>query len=230
MKTDKRLSTGVANLCKSCAANESREWDNENPEHARQYSSTYYQLNRDAIIAATRRYELENADKVREQKKAYYRKNRDRLRAYAQQNYQANKTRYMRQAKNWKSRNPSKVNMYTSIRRARKVNLPATMSAADQKRCLDYWQYRCAFCNRPKGMFRGMELTWEHWISINDPRPNNPGTVPWNILPACGNCNYGKQDRDAYEFLLKKFGKRKAKVIVDKVLAYFAWVISQGNI
>jgi hypothetical protein len=72
----------------------------------------------------------------------------------------------------------------------------------------------------------------DHWIALSDPRPDNPGTVPTNIVPLChgiGGCNNRKSNRDPVEFLETEFGVRRARQILTRINAYFAWVKEQGG-
>lgn len=51
-----------------------------------------------------------------------------------------------------------------------------------------WWDNCCAYCGT-----RG-RLTIDHYIPLA--APNCPGTVPWNIVPACQSCNSRKHSRD----------------------------------
>ena len=64
-------------------------------------------------------------------------------------------------------------------------------------------------------------MAMDHWIPIVS--PDCPGTVPWNIVPLCGGaggCNNSKSDRNAAEWLIGKFGKRKGRAILRKIEAF----------
>ncbi len=47
----------------------------------------------------------------------------------------------------------------------------------------------------------------------------------------CGNpaCNQSKNDKDPEAWLLERFGARKAKAILKRINAYFAWVREQDG-
>lgn len=69
----------------------------------------------------------------------------------------------------------------------------------------------------------------DHWIPLV--YDDCPGTVPENIVPLChsikdgaGGCNNSKQALDPYQWLIDKFGKRKAEEIFTKIQAYFEMV------
>jgi hypothetical protein len=61
-------------------------------------------------------------------------------------------------------------------------------------------------------------------IPLTDPRPDNPGTVPTNIVPLChgvDGCNLSKSNGDPIEWLTSRYVPRKAKQILARIQAYF---------
>lgn len=67
----------------------------------------------------------------------------------------------------------------------RAPHLPFLWSYEKWEKCLAAWSMACAYCGRT-----GMRLTQDHVIPLTD--PSCPGTVPWNIVPACMPCNSRK--------------------------------------
>ncbi len=67
-------------------------------------------------------------------------------------------------------------------RRARKHELPATLTVTDWQDCLADWNSLCAYCGRNGPMER------EHFI----PQELSGGATRDNILPACRRCNRSK--------------------------------------
>jgi hypothetical protein len=109
------------------------------------------------------------------------------------------------------------------VYKTRKLNLPIDFSATDWTRCLEYWGFRCAVCDRPRGFWH--TLAQDHWIPLNS--ENCPGTVKTNIVPLChgdGGCNNSKNDTPAEEWLTFKFGIKRAKEILRRIAKYFEWV------
>lgn len=116
----------------------------------------------------------------------------------------------------------------TLLRRSRKSKLPVKLTSKDWQRCLDYFNYSCAICGRPRGFWH--TLAQDHWISLTDPRPDNPGTVPWNIVPLChgdGGCNNIKWKKDPEQWLITHYGKRKAAKILKRIQDYFEHIKQQ---
>lgn len=94
----------------------------------------------------------------------------------------------------------------------------------------EYFDGCCAICGRLPSFWH--ILAQEHWIPITDPRLDNPGTVVGNMLPMChsrkdgeNGCNNSKSNKDPIVWLVEKFGKRKARRILERIEAYFEWVL-----
>jgi hypothetical protein len=112
--------------------------------------------------------------------------------------------------------------------RATKRKLPREFTSEQWKRCLEYWQYRCAVCGNIAGLWH--TLAPDHWIALKN---GGPTTVD-NIVPLCHSrkdghncCNNSKQDTEAEIWLVNRYSKRKAKQILDRINAYFEWVKQQ---
>ena len=115
-------------------------------------------------------------------------------------------------------------------RRARKRALPHSFTQTEWLQALAYFNNCCAVCERPQGLWH--KLAQDHWIPLTAEQSDNPGYVLNNIIPLCdwiGGCNESKNNRDATEWLNARFGKRKAKQILSRIEAYFAWVREQDD-
>jgi 5-methylcytosine-specific restriction endonuclease McrA len=111
-----------------------------------------------------------------------------------------------------------------------KITLPYSFSFDDEARALDYFHGYCAVCGKPlRDLFGEIEPHLDHWIALSDPRLDNPGTVPTNMVPLCNKCNLSKHNADPVKWLNGKFGPRKAKQIQQRVEAYFQWVREQDG-
>jgi hypothetical protein len=116
-----------------------------------------------------------------------------------------------------------------SRRRARVKQLPVNYSVQDWNNALDYFEGRCAVCGRPQGLWH--TIAQDHWIPLNYAGDDNPGTVAWNIVPLChsltdgdSGCNNSKVDKHPAEWLIEKFGKREAALILKRIHDYFEQV------
>lgn len=100
--------------------------------------------------------------------------------------------------------------------------LPSMFSREDFDFALDYWEESCAYC----GDTLGESFHMDHHIPIRYKGDDNPGTVPWNMLPACQPCNSRKQGSMPDIWVVKMFGEEKAKAILKKIHAFFSVVRS----
>ncbi len=92
-------------------------------------------------------------------------------------------------------------------RKTRRLGKPWLWNQELWTQCKEDWEHKCVYCGNPS------KLTQEHFINLRD--PNSPGTVPWNMLPACRSCNASKLARDPFEFV-------KSKTKLTRIKAYLA--------
>jgi hypothetical protein len=169
-----------------------RKFRAEHPEREKASKQRYYAKNGAAVRAGVNDYRKRNPDKVSAGKKKHAAANVEQCRAQGH--------RY----------------------RARKRNLPNDFTEHDWNVCLEYFGYCCAACGRQRGLWH--TIVADHWI----PLKKGGGTVRTNLVPLChsinmgaGGCNGSKHDKDANQWLIEKFGKRKAKQILARIEAYF---------
>lgn len=154
----------------------------------------------------------ERRKRYKDHNRQYQQDHPEALRAYAQRKYYKNlqHSRQMGAARYQR-------------RKARANALPASFSGDDWMFALSYFEGRCAVCGRPPGLWH--TLARDHWIPVT----KGGSYTPDNIVPLChsqkdgdGSCNNSKHDRDAHEWLVEKFGKRKAAQIEQRINQYFA--------
>jgi len=118
---------------------------------------------------------------------------------------------------------------YISAYLSRKRELPYEFTQKDWQRAQDYWGYKCAICERPRGLWH--TLAQDHWIPLTN--PDCPGTNPTNILPLChgtDGCNNSKGKNDPEKWLKKKLGKKRAVAKLHEIHDYFEWVQDQAAV
>lgn len=74
---------------------------------------------------------------------------------------------------------------------------------------------------------------------MSDTRADNPGTVPWNMLPLCHgmkdapigepSCNLSKGNKDPVKWLISKLGECKAKEKLAEIETYFELMKTKGG-
>lgn len=129
----------------------------------------------------------------------------------------------------WRRTHPYARRVEVQKRKTMKLKLPNSFTKANWEKCMQFWENRCCVCGRTAG--DGFSLAIEHWIPLADPGPDNPGTVPWNILPMChaqngahGGCNNAKWKRDPIEWLMYRLGEKLAKIKLSEIQTYFSSV------
>lgn len=233
--------------CKRCRCEDQREYCAAHPEETAIRKWEWENKNREKVNSRLRKYAADNPEKVRESKRKSAKKQASQIaesrnrpeakkkkREYDRRRYSANSEAVIRRVRQWDLNNPAKVALQSQAVRTRKHGLPFSFTDEDWQRCLEYWGHKCCICGNPPDLWH--VLAREHWIAVTDPRSDNPGTVPWNILPMChsrkgsrgmAGCNNSKHNKDPEQWLIETFGKRKARQILKRIQAYFEWVRNQ---
>lgn len=162
---------------------------------------------------------------------------RDKRRGYTRQNasnekdrhakyYKINRERILNRNREWAKNNPDNLRaraiIHVAKRKARKRGLPDLFTRTQWKIALDYFNNCCVYCDKPQGLW-----TWicaDHYIPLDS--AECPGTVAHNMLPACNECNSSKCNRNAFEWMVSKFGKKNAILKTSQIQDYFAWMLN----
>ena len=232
---------GLSTECKKCESARGTAYRKANAEHVAARKAEYHAANRDKILArkAARyaanpekikarqaSYRAANPDKVRARHASYRAANPDKQRAQYTAYYAAHADKIKLRHAAYYAAHPEQARAKIHRRRARNREVIATFTHTDWTRCLEYFGYCCAVCGRPRGLWH--TIAQDHWI----PLARGGGYAPENILPLChgdGGCNNSKGTRDAHEWLVFKFGARKAARIERRVREYFDWVTAQSG-
>lgn len=206
---------------------ENKRYRVANPEKIAASKKQYRQRNREELkLKRKQRYAQDRSTAIADSR-AYYRENksviRQRRHAYNRQYNLAHREEKRLWALEYYKRNPEKAKAATHRRLARKRGLPATLTSNQWQACLEYFCHKCAACERSVGFWH--TLAADHWIPLSD--PYCPGTTVDNTVPLChgdGGCNNSKGAKLAEIWLVERFGKLKAKQILDRINTYFKWV------
>lgn len=228
---DRSCKAGLTPQCRACRK---AAWA-KNADKYNEKSRAKWAANRDEINARKREQRAARGEEYRAVKRKWKQANRDRLNARARQQYAEDPEKFKQRADKWKAANPDKVSekqrryrkenadkvrswarVNQHKRNARKAELPNTFTWEDWQKCLDHFGGRCAVCNCPPDLFHALEM--DHWIPLSS--KECPGTTPENMIPLCISCNSGKRDRKAEEWIVEKFGRRKGKTIINRIVAY----------
>lgn len=236
---------GFSSECKPCAIKRAIEWQHTNPKKKIATEARYRERHLQKINAKHRqKYADDTAvqQRVKSNGAKWYRENKQRAKAvrdkyrleHKQQLDAAQRQWNQKHAKKrnetiaqWKRNNPTKLVVYKQTRRARTINLPCAFSEHDYGYSLKYFNGVCAYCDNPPSFLdQNRVLHADHFIPLSDTE-HCPGTVPSNMLPACQSCNLSKSNRNPHEWLIARFGKRRAAKIEKRIKAYFEEVVAR---
>lgn len=167
-------------LFKECRRNYNKGHREKNRDRIAEYKRQYYKDNKELFRQWGREHRAANIDRYRERKRKYFKENREWYRKYD---------------KNYRKVNSAKIKIIQQKRRAKKSNLPHTLTVKEWKLALNFFNNSCSYCNRSQKEL-GETLQQEHIISVK----NNGGYVKENIIPACSNCNRSKSARNMEEW------------------------------
>ncbi len=206
----------------------SRVYHAEHREKRREYSRVYREENPEKVRLSRKTYREAHREQHRAYNRVYYVANREKLRVYARAYHAEHREKKRSYAREYNRLCPEMMKVRFQRRRARQRGLPAEYTAADWLRALDYFNGCCAVCGRQlSDLFGTHTAAQDHWIPLS--APDCPGTIPTNMVPLChgiDGCNNSKHARRPDEWLIERYGKRKAAAILRRIAEFFEWVES----
>lgn len=226
-KPDKQKRNGLCSWCRACCNLDSKRRYNADIENQRQRSLNWRNDNIERARETTREYHRTHLEADREQARRWRSSNHERSNEIARQTYRRHRDRYLTKFKERYRKHPEKFRLQRLLRKSRVRNMPTTFTRKDWQYALTYFDHRCAVCGRSEDMWT--TLAADHWIPVTS--PNCPGTIPTNIVPLCHAmpgvpagepcCNQSKFNHEPMDWLVKRFGKRKANELYQRVQEYF---------
>ena len=230
---------GFTYQCKRCTAAYAQKRRAEHRDEINARNLEGYYRNREQWSETHRDWLARNAEHVKQYKREYNERNQEQIRESEKRYRDANRDKRIKGLARWRDRNKQYVSDYnreysqsargkaTVHRRlARKHELPDTLTSDDWSRCLDYWHGVCAYCGAQQDFWHVIEA--DHYVPLSS--SDCPGTIPENMLPACKACNTSKGHRPPEQWMVDKFGKRKAAQIAARILAYFDWIRQRNRL
>ncbi len=185
---------GLQPHCSTCDSAKSKNHYWKNKEYHSKRSKIWREANRGYRKEQAAKYNEENKEYLKECSRKRYRKNlvqnRERNNKYHRKYYQRNKRRIKKRNKEYRALNPERHRIIKQRRRARKRQLPATLTEDQWQETLEACNHKCVYCGAP----------WkdgEHFV----PESKGGGYTVNNILPACKRCNLTKSDKDPFDFI-----------------------------
>lgn len=222
--------------CKSCASKRQRQYRLDNPDTIKATKRRYYEQNKERVLAKgkqryqeKRQYILAQVATYRESRRVQI---REWMRQYRKDNPEIHKETHLksvsknrdriRERGNQRSKRPDVLRKKLNnnrLRKARKRELPNTLTSQEWENTIAHFGGCCAACGRPPGLFHRLSL--DHWIPLN--HPDCPGTTAQNAIPLCcgvDGCNESKQDDDALSWLVGRYGKAQGQAKFNAIETY----------
>lgn len=242
---DRARTDGYRPECRECRRAYLAEYQSQHGDVIREYQRNYYQANADKKRAYSRQWHKDTRDVRHTVARAWRQRNKEHLAASKRQYYLNNKDAEDTRIREWRKNNPDRLRvsrrrwnannnaarrLQTVNRRAKRKALPDTFTVDQWQFALAYFNYCCAVCGRQlNSMLEDVTFSADHWIPLANAKC--PGTVATNMVPLChgaGGCNTSKNAQDPEAWLLRRFGKRRAKAISMRIQEYFA-LISEAS-
>jgi hypothetical protein len=234
-------SYGLHSKCKECAQAYSAMYRQANREQILASKKSYREQNRAKVSQQLKSWRLKNTETLAENKRRWREANKEKLSAKKKQDYLNEREIILEKQKLYRQQNIELIRERNrksghrfrqtahgkavnraaqQRRRARKRTLDHDFSSHDWDQALQYW-----VCGRSGDTSNF--LAADHWIPLNYMDDDNPGTVPWNIIPLCqgeSGCNNVKGCKDPVIWLTEKLGEEVAMQKLAEIQAYFEWV------
>lgn len=188
----------------------------ENKERIDSVSLAWRIKNREKINIKSRKDYHENIERERERSANYYQENREKIALYFKQYGENNKSKISSYGKKYRKENPEKQRLYDHQRRARKRNLPYTMTTKEWEEILNHFNNSCAYCGKTMDEHikkYNQQLHRDHFVALTKGGEYSIN----NMIPACLKCNLEKHTKDFFEWYPKyeHYSKFREKYILD---------------
>lgn len=185
-KKHKGCRDGLEGVCRTCVAGQRKQYYAENKEYILEKCSRYRQSHKEKISAYFREYNKTRIKRVLSEQSIINKRKSDK--AY----YQSHKEKFY---------------LYNQIRRARKKQLPATLTKEQWSAIKDYFNNSCCYCGR------NLQLTQDHFIPLSK---QGEYTLN-NIVPACQHCNCSKNDSYFEDWYVKQpfYSPKREKSVLE---------------
>jgi hypothetical protein len=208
---------GRKSVCRSCECkrqktpefkNKRKLWYHENRDRERQRRRKYVKDNLDKVLATNKRWNEENRDLVKKINKKSYLKNRDRRLAYIKEYNKIPEVVEKRYAYKRTEKGRESTRRYNHSREANKKGLLNTLSANDWKNAKLHFANSCCYC----GNDESEKLTQDHFFPLS----KGGEYTSKNIIPACGSCNFSKNNKDFFDWYPKQpfYSKQRERKIL----------------
>lgn len=188
-KRDKKCHDGLTGTCRVCIAEQRKQYYAENSDWIYEKQKQYKQIHKEEYRVYYCKYRKNHPNILSEQQIANKRLSDKKY-------YQTHKEVYL---------------FYSHKYKARKRQLPNTLTESQWLNIKSYFHNKCAYCGKE------IPLTQEHFIPVSKGGEYTHN----NILPACQSCNSSKGNRNFFIWYPKyKFYSKKREKQILTFLGY----------
>lgn len=199
---------GIRKLCKDCCKKYQKQWKENKKEETKEQNKLY----RESHKEERKQYLDKNKEALKEKGKQYrkthyYKPNKETQKRY----YEKNKEAIKEYSRKYREEHYDIYKMHRQKRKAKKKQLPSTLTAEQWNKCKQYFNNRCAYCGKE------LPLEQEHFVALS----RGGEYTHNNIIPACKGCNNNKRARTFEEwYLTYKYYDRGRERKILKYLGY----------
>jgi hypothetical protein len=179
-----------------------KQWYLENKERLLEYQKQYRKDHEDYIRERQRQYYDKNKERAKQKGKQRYDENKEHINNINIQNYlknrearlkdfkkyrEKNKPKMAQQKRRWREEHPEQRKVSNQRRKAKKKQLPATLTEEQWQSCLKHFDYKDAYTGLSMNI-----ISQDHYIPVSK---GGPFSVD-NIVPCEANINSSKGNRD----------------------------------
>lgn len=180
-----------------------KRWRENNQEYLKESKKRYREDNYKAEQERWRNYYINNKEAINQYGKKWYQENKkeilSRNKEYGRRWYQENKEVVLQKNKQWREENKDKDKFYSQRRRAKKEELPHSLTLEEWEYILKTFNHSCAYCGMEEvesiALFNE-GLHQEHFIPLS----KGGHYAIYNIVPSCKSCNSRKHNTDFKEW------------------------------
>ena len=195
-----------------------KQYYQANAESISKRKKQYYRDNTEVFAKRMKQYRRDNKETIAEQKKKHYQENKcdiakyyldnkDAIGGQKRQYYHDNKIKMAEYHKQYCKEHPDKTRAMCQRRRARKTNLPNTLTTPQWNSTKEHFNNKCCYCGTDS------PLVQEHFLALSKGGEYTHN----NIVPSCAYCNLSKHAKNFFDWYpkFKYYSKERENVILD---------------
>jgi len=188
-----------------------KKYRDKHKQEAAEYSKQYRKDNKERLSEQKKRFYLENKEEVNKKNRKKWHENKEYLHMKSKIYREANKSVLREKGLKYQKENRDSANVRSHNYRARKRQLPHTLTSSQWKLIKSHFDNKCSYCGKSS------PLAQEHFLAAN----NGGEYAISNIVPSCQSCNSSKNASNFFIWYPKqKFYSKARESKILKFLGY----------